>query len=1166
MKIFGTQLDSPSPLFFVETVIPKLQRLTLGADYIAMISGGQFSSSIFHEIKVLTVENNGAKSVQDFQISFLERFYNLEELCITRCEVKELFCTEGDTGNEGTYARALSSIRKLELRRLPNLKDHLWKQDVQVDHILPNLETLEVHNCENLVSLGSSSASFQNLTTLKVWDCNGMKYLDTCVAVQGLSQLKKLIIGECISVEEIVASEEDEATCDIVFSRLKSLGLVNLPRLKSFCSGNHTFGFPCLEEVIVSGCPELEIFCKGALNAPLLHSVEYGEGKGQWSGDLESTVQQLHSTKVWYQGIGCFVLSEFSNSIEIWKEKSLDLRNLKVFEVEECNSLEYIFNVSMALELVQLTDLKVKNCRMMEHIIRKGAEETAMDTVWLPKLGTITLESCSELTSFCMGSITLECPYLKKIEVDDCPKMYAMASPREVGCGEKTPFFNDKVLCGNLQLLMVKGCHNLEYLFPSFLLKNFVELIGLGVVDCDNIEEVIFTNESSSTAAAAAAEEEGITEAYLFTKLAVLVLSGLPKLGTFCHGHNSETDTPTLFSGKVVFPKLTKLTIQGIGKCVKIWHDETIMNSFHELTYFWVQDCKRVLNIFPFNMVERLEKLQDVFILGCESLEDIIGDDRLHSNESIELKSTTKFVFPKIRFLALWMLPKLKGFYSKLHTTEWPSLDLLSVCECSKVETLAGEYINFQETQGQSQPLFWVTQEAFPNLQKLDLIRNGNMKEIWDGALPNQYFFNLKSLELTDLPETLVTSPNCYIQSLPNLEKLTVERASLNGLFPSKRLEDEDEHADTLANLEELRLTELSLTEVFCNLEILQALGCDKLQNLVPSSVSFKHLTTLQVSKCHGFRNLVTFTTAKSMVQLKRMSVTDCQMLEEIIASTTDEVTDGIFFSQLKSLELNRLPTLSRFCSGKYTLVFPSLEEVIIRQCPMIKYFTKGKLSTPMLRGLKSTEDEYVGRWKGDLNVTLQQLFVEKGIPTLEDLELSSINIQLVWKHKLLVTHPYAQNLTCLTIKGCHNLNCLFSISMMKTFVQLKKLKVENCENVENVIFVKGLNKEEMMNQKTFRVLEFLLLKDLPKLIRFCHGNYFEFPLLTSLSIETCPTLKTFISDAEGNNPETASPTLFDEKVAFPCLEEVTIIGVGNWITIWQQQPTNCVRINFADY
>ncbi|KAK9017167.1 hypothetical protein V6N11_079649 [Hibiscus sabdariffa] len=141
----------------------------------------------------------------------------------------------------------------------------------------------------------------------------------------------------------------------------------------------------------------------------------------------------------------------------------------------------------------------------------------------------------------------------------------------------------------------------------------------------------------------------------------------------------------------------------------------------------------------------------------------------------------------------------------------------------------------------------------------------------------------------------------------------------------------------------------------------------------------------------------------------------------------------------------------------------------------------------------------------------------------------------------------------------------MFLSSMVKSFVQLTNLKVENCENVEHVIFVKELAKVEMMNRKMFHVLEFLSLKDLPKLTKFCHGNYFEFPLLTSLCIETCPTLKTFISDAEGNNSEIASPTLFDEKVAFPCLEELTIIGVGNWRTIWQQHPTNSVRIHFAN-
>ncbi|KAK8576351.1 hypothetical protein V6N13_090824 [Hibiscus sabdariffa] len=101
---------------------------------------------------------------------------------------------------------------------------------------------------------------------------------------------------------------------------------------------------------------------------------------------------------------------------------------------------------------------------------------------------------------------------------------------------------------------------------------------------------------------------------------------------------------------------------------------------------------------------------------------------------------------------------------------------------------------------------------------------------------------------------------------------------------------------------------------------------------------------------------------------------------------------------------------------------------------------------------------------------------------------------------------------------------------MVRSFVQLKKLNIENGENVENVIFVEG-SAEEELNWKFFRVLEFLQLKNLSKLTRFCHGNYFEFPLLTSLTMEICPTLKTLISGAQGIHSEIASPTLLDGKV-----------------------------------
>ncbi|KAK8633705.1 hypothetical protein V6N13_014544 [Hibiscus sabdariffa] len=376
------------------------------------------------------------------------------------------------------------------------------------------------------------------------------------------------------------------------------------------------------------------------------------------------------------------------------------------------------------------------------------------------------------------------------------------------------------------------------------------------------MEEVIFTDDSE----AAAEEEEGITEAYLFTKLERF---RLPKLGTFFHGDNSETDAPSLFNEKVAFPRLNDLRIVGIGKCRKIWQHKVAMDSFYDLTYLLVKDCERLSNILPLNMVERLEKLETLTIEECKSVEEIIGLDLNESHtvtsaDSIELKSTIKFVFPKIRELNLRMLPKLKGFYSKVHTTEWPSLEQMEVSDCSKVETFAREYINFGETKAESQPLlsvqqplFWVTEETFPVLEELCLFQNDNMEEIWHGALPNQYFCKLRLLKLFGFPETSVTAPYCFIQSLPNHEVFHVERAALKELFPCEGQRDEEKHAGTLAHLKELTLIDLpNLTHLWKKevsfAEVLIQLGnstSDGLQKIKESSANFRVTQTFDKSR-----------------------------------------------------------------------------------------------------------------------------------------------------------------------------------------------------------------------------------------------------------------------------------------------------------------------------
>ncbi|KAJ9159774.1 hypothetical protein P3X46_025249 [Hevea brasiliensis] len=91
------------------------------------------------------------------------------------------------------------------------------------------------------------------------------------------------------------------------------------------------------------------------------------------------------------------------------------------------------------------------------------------------------------------------------------------------------------------------------------------------------------------------------------------------------------------------------------------------------------------------------------------------------------------------------------------------------------------------------------------------------------------------------------------------------------------------------------------------------------------------------------------------------------------------------------------------------------------------------------------------------------------------------------------------------------------------------------------------LAEEERLDKIIFCDLENLSLWNLPNLTSFCDGHLIEFCSLTNLSIDNCPVFKTFVSNH-------LSGYLFDEKVAFPSLEDLLIINMSNLERIWHNQ------------
>ncbi|KAB2010741.1 hypothetical protein ES319_D10G262500v1 [Gossypium barbadense] len=975
------------PVLLVEEVIPKLEELEL-RNFGDM---DQFPPDLFQHIKVFAVSGGSPFSL----FPFVRRFYNLKRLEVSNFDFKHVVPCKGDVGT-------LPSIRNLKLVSARNLK-RIWRKDLELDHILSDLQTLTIHNCDDWINIRVFSSSLQNLTILNVSLCKMMTNLVTPSVLKNLVQLTTIKVEYCTKMTEIVGNEGD-CHQTIVVSKLKCLQLCNLKSLTSFCPWYYNFEFPCLEELVVEHCPWLKIFSEGVLSTPQLQRIKqshYGE-KWSWTSDINTTIQQLNTEK---DGLYDFNISDtFPESIEIWTrnpQEILGIKNLSNLQFYKCSSLKYIFTPSMLLSLNLLRRIEVEECSSMEQVVREEEEAMTHKFTFLSLL-SVTIKSCSNLTNFHLGSQALEFPLLRNITIAECPKMTAFsssvsresgdASENVVGKGgiydNTATFFSNKVVIpslerldlssinihkiwhhssspsmGYLNFLKVKRCHNLKYLLPSFLAKDLVQLRFLRILDCNMMEQVIFTD-------GLVEEHQGRNQMF-FSKLELLWLKHLPKLASLSFENYFEFHCLE-YLVLTNCPLLKTFTT----KCVS--EDEPEIGQHEQASNLELHNSSLLNEKVVFPSLKRLQ------IQNCDLLEEIIELQGLIADESQSTSAaqsivaetvTTKFVFPELIYLRLCKVPRLKSFYSRMHTTQWPSLKQMDIIECLKVQIFTPQCPVSQVGISNQQPLFCVNEDTFPVLEELTLKTNDMVKRICDGQLSLQCFKNLNALNLHCFRKRSTTLPYCFIRSLPKLQKLVINNASISEIVRSEGLIEEERHTSVFYQLKDLRLSQLPELS---------------LKTFKLSLLSFKNLTTLEVSRCHGFINLIACSTAKCLTLLERLSIDDCEMIEEIIACEAEEIQAGIVFPELKYLQLSCLPCLASFSLAHHSLEFPVLQMVKVTKCPKMRNFCQGDLSTPRLEQMHLTRDEKGElQWEGGLNTTIKHMFDEMNVQTSQVTEVS---------------------------------------------------------------------------------------------------------------------------------------------------------------------------------
>lgn len=97
-----------------------------------------------------------------------------------------------------------------------------------------------------------------------------------------------------------------------------------------------------------------------------------------------------------------------------------------------------------------------------------------------------------------------------------------------------------------------------------------------------------------------------------------------------------------------------------------------------------------------------------------------------------------------------------------------------------------------------------------------------------------------------------------------------------------------------------------------------------------------------------------------------------------------------------------------------------------------------------------------------------------------------------------------------LVVEDCFSLKCLFSSSVAGNLLQLNRLEIRNCNQLEEVVVT-----NQRMDKLLFPQLYFVMLNNLPKLKRFCSGAVLECPRLVELQMKGCPQLTSSVSISE---------------------------------------------------
>ncbi|PKI51539.1 hypothetical protein CRG98_028099 [Punica granatum] len=829
-----------------------------------------------------------------FPVSVAKNLGRLQLLCVDECELIEHVVAEGNIWREADKFVELTELTSLTLKGLQNLSRFCqWNYTLE----MPSLNKLDIENCGGLeeiwehlarsIKLALPSLSLENLTSLEVSNCHVIKAVMTIPVARSLKQLREMSIKECNALSEVV--------------------------------GNYEYGDGSPEEIAFERLKYLSL-------ESLMNITQFFSGSHIliFPSLISVRLEQCPVMKIFSQGdVVAPKLEQFETSWRFLEHKTRDLNA----NVEHCFSKKYTLEPIKSLKLSESPDWR---------------------EIWLGHLPSWSFKQLESLTIEDWGSLSRAIPFdkmlllsnLKFLEVRNCAVVEVFESPEANEPADK--IFLD--LCD----LCLRDLPNLRLIFPDQDIQkdfSFSCLVTIKVHNCRCLSNLLTP-----------------TTAQNLPCLQVLEIKDCHEMKQIIAREKEWEEVPQYC---ICFPGLESLVLESLSALMSFYPGDYILDC-PSLAKITINNCP---NMNSFTCSSLMDNQRSRELSGEIPHEPFFCEKNLRSVWYAEPEAIVNF--ENLEQVHLWGLPKLEAFYPGLHSTAWCGLIELVVYRCDRVQTFASECQSFSKAlvDGHHEilvkpPLFLVDQDEFCSLETVSVVYNEMMKEMWGGQFPAEFFPKLKSLEIKNNDFKPAIFTRGVLQWLHHLQKLFLSRCCFEEIDLLERPAAQNQDKTSTGTVSRLRKLKLKLLPgeqelrheepvdlvASQHLEVLQVSICPGFTGLDQLALSFQVLMVLEVSVCHESLYLMTSSMARSLTQLTRMIVADCNNMKEIVID--NEVSEGgneIAFERLEQLTLHSLPNLESFCSGNFPLKFPSLTEVTLTECPQMECFSCGALRTPLL-------------------------------------------------------------------------------------------------------------------------------------------------------------------------------------------------------------------------